>query len=266
MFLEKAAIVLIVLTSLWATVMQCTSVSYIVKGGEKPILQAELARSAEDLEAAVNNSATPSQRRDNINMVIRNTHLDYVFIALYWMTFLAISGVVARVSSRSVGIFTAALITVAAVFDLIENRALLKALHAGLPLPRFNDDMAAQAISNPSLVKWFFIFGTLLVVGTALLFGSKSPLVLRAAGVLFLAGGLLGFTGAGKYRPLLTSERIKQIGEAPPGLNGIQQTGLSMGLAALGLFILLAWLLYALKTGRELDSGTGVPMSASSGF
>ena len=124
---------------------------------------------------------------------------DWCLIPTYWVFFAGLGLLQDRSRrplARRLGPAVCCLITLAALFDVQENLAILRALECPWPdLP----DAAALAIRQPSLIKWASFFAATAL--SSLLFlgrrGDRGLLRLLAplSGLLFLAAGLVGTFG-----------------------------------------------------------------------
>jgi hypothetical protein len=87
---EKAVAIMIVALSVWAILMRVTT--NFEGPGSNRIMRLELSSDA----ASINQAVRGNGPRDiegvthNIQMVVRNTYMDFVFILLYWLTFLSL--------------------------------------------------------------------------------------------------------------------------------------------------------------------------------
>jgi hypothetical protein len=123
--------------------------------------------------------------------------LDFLFIALYLALFWILGGVEISAGfggSLFLGIAVRAAIVLAAVFDVLEDRAILRAV---------GDDSYAQPIRNFGVPKWVFFFLALILVSVLFLYlclrshdaGSLDRALAGLIGLLLAAGGLLGLAG-----------------------------------------------------------------------
>jgi len=84
------------------------------------ILRVELGSDSAQLNQAV---AGPDNDgiAHNIQMVVRNTYMDYLFILLYWLTIVSLAVLAGRMGKRVLAACAALLITGAALSDVLEN-------------------------------------------------------------------------------------------------------------------------------------------------
>ena len=189
---EKAVAILILALSAWAIVMWMAS---SFEGNEpNRILRVELGEDAAQLNQAV---AGPDNDAiaHNIEMVVRNTYMDFVFILLYWLTFVGLAMLAGRMGKRVLGACAALLITGAAVNDLLENGAILTAMR----VKPFTDAVAVD-ISEYSQWKWVFFFVASILLGLAIALNDRVSNVRRLSGGLFIASGVFGLLGIMRYR------------------------------------------------------------------
>lgn len=190
--IEKIASVLIVALWAWALIMW-TATSF--RGQETDrIMRVELSLDAASLNQAVS-GPDRSDVAHNMEMVVRNTKLDFGFILLYWLTFLSLAALAGRMGQRSLAICSALFITGAAVCDLFENGAILTAMRVKL----FTDPVAVD-ISEFSQWKWSGFFLASLLLGLALAINHRISTMRRVSGGLFIAGGVIGLFGMTRYR------------------------------------------------------------------
>jgi hypothetical protein len=190
--IEKIASVLIVALWAWALIMW-TATSF--RGQETDrIMRVELSLDAASLNQAVS-GPDRSDVAHNMEMVVRNTKLDFGFILLYWLSFLSLAALAGRMGQRSLAICSALFITGAAVCDLFENGAILTAMRVKL----FTDPVAVD-ISEFSQWKWSGFFLASLLLGLALAINHRISTLRRVSGGLFIAGGVIGLFGMTRYR------------------------------------------------------------------
>jgi len=189
---EKAVAIIILTFSAWAIVMWLAT---SFQGNEpNRILRMELGEDAAQLNQAV---AGPDNDAiaHNIEMVVRNTYMDFVFILLYWLTFVGLAMLAGRMGKRVLGACAALLITGAAVNDLLENGAILTAMR----VKPFTDAVAVD-ISEYSQWKWVFFFVASILLGLAIALNDRVSNVRRLSGGLFIASGVFGLLGIMRYR------------------------------------------------------------------
>jgi hypothetical protein len=126
------------------------------------LIELELANSSARFTCLIGPSSpfgATGIREHNLDVLQRNTHMDYLFIALYWSSFLLF----AWQGRGWLAALLAVAITAAASFDLAENSRLLggvKAMRKGLsefPVPGF-----------PSGIKWLLLSFAMLLLATLL--------------------------------------------------------------------------------------------------
>lgn len=193
--IEKAVAIFILAMSGWAILMW-TATSFQGNQSNR-ILLVELGSDAASLNQAVaaNGKNDIDGIAHNIKMVVRNTYMDFVFILLYWLTFVSLAVLAGRLGQRFLAACAAIFISVAAVGDLLENSAILIAMG----VKPFTDPVAVD-ISEYSQLKWASFFLALLLLGLAIALNRRVSNLRRASGGLFIAGALFGSIGIVRYR------------------------------------------------------------------
>ena len=189
---EKAVAILILAVSAWAILMWAAT---SFQGHDiNRILRVELGSDKAQLDQAV---AGPDNDgiAHNIEMVVRNTYMDYVFIVLYWATFLSLTVLAARMGNRILSACAALLISAAVLNDLLENGAILTAMK----VKPFTDPVAVE-ISEYSQWKWVFFFLAAILLGLAIALNHHVSHVRRWSGGVFIASGAIGLLGIMRYR------------------------------------------------------------------
>ena len=158
------------------------------------VLRVELGSGAAELNQAVRGTATDGVAY-NIQMVVRNTYLDYVFILLYWLTFVSLAVLAGRMGKRVLATFAALLISAAALSDVLENGAIMAAMRV-----RPFSDAVAVDISEVSQWKWAFFFLASILLGLAIALNRRVSRMRRQSGVLFVTSGVFGLLGIMRYR------------------------------------------------------------------
>jgi hypothetical protein len=156
-------------------------------------LRVELGSDAASLNLAVRGNS-PRDREGvahNKQMVVRNTYMDFVFILLYWLTFLSLPYRAGRMGRRFLAVCAALSISLAALSDLFENSAILAAM-CGKPFTALAVD-----ISEFPQWKWAFFFLPSFFLGLAIAMNHRVSTVRRASGGVFIAAGILGIS---RYR------------------------------------------------------------------
>jgi len=186
---------MILVLSAWAILMWAFT---SFQGNESDrILRIELGSDAASLNLAVQSAAGGDKQgvTGNIEMVVRNTYLDFVFILLYWLTFLSLAFLAGRLGKPFLAALAGLSITVAAISDLFENGAILTAMR----VKPFTDAVAVD-ISEFSQWKWAFFFLASALIGLAIAMNRHVSSVRRASGGLFIAAAALGLLGIVRYR------------------------------------------------------------------
>lgn len=194
---EKFAAVLIIAVSVWAIVMMAAT-NWQFKGSQRDrILLVELGSDAPSLQTAVQTGLRNDVEgvAQNIRLVVRNTYMDFLFIALYWLTFVSLSYLAGILGHRLLAALAAISISVAAVADVLENHAILIAMG----VRNFTDSVAVD-ISEFSQVKWAFFFLAMLLLGFAIVLNRHTSKFRRVTGAIFLAAGASGLLGIGRSR------------------------------------------------------------------
>ena len=192
---EKAVAIMILSLSAWAIIMWAAT---SFQGHESDrILRVELGSDAASLNQAVHGN--DDNDRDgiarNIQMVLRYTYLDFVFILLYWLTFLGLALLAGRLGKRFLAACAALAISIAALGDLFENGAILTAMRV-----RPFTDAVAVDISEFTQWKWSFFFLASFLLGLAIAMNHHVSTMRRASGGVFIAAGAFGLLGIARYR------------------------------------------------------------------
>jgi hypothetical protein len=116
-----------------------------------PVLEVETVRDVEDLRLTLGDA--PSADRETMRI---KTKIDFAFIASYAAFFVALGIVLARHGGwrRMAGVALAICAIAAAVFDVLENLAILAILDVRIAA---TTDTMLVAIRHPSTVKWSLI-------------------------------------------------------------------------------------------------------------
>ena len=194
---EKTARYLILAVMVWGLVMiASTNLEY---QGSQPnrILRLELGSDAGTLRQAVqaDNEKDFNGMAQNTELVIRSTHLDFVFILLYWLTFLSLAYLAGLLGKRFFATCSAIFISGAALADVLENRAILTAMQVR-PLT----DQLAVDISEFSEWKWAFFFLVCLFLGLAIALNHRVSQIRRISGGIFIAAAAFGILGLSRHR------------------------------------------------------------------
>ena len=194
---EKTAGILIVALMIWAVAMIAATNLQFQGSQSNRIMIVELGSDAATLRQAVQTD----DKRDltglvrNTELVIRNTQLDFSLILLYWLTFLSLSYLAGRLGKPFFAACSAIFITGAALADVLENRAILSAMH----IPKFTDQLAVD-ISELSEWKWAFFFLACLLLGLAIVLNHRVSSMRRMTGGIFIAAAVFGILGLSRHR------------------------------------------------------------------
>ena len=192
---EKVVAIFVIALSFWAILMM---VATSFQGSHSNrILLVELGADAASLNEAVQAAGKGDREgiAHNIQMVIRNTYMDLVFILLYWLTFVSLAYLAGILGQRLLAVCSAVCISFAAVADLLENHSILVAMH----VKTFTDAVAVD-ISEYSQVKWLFFFLAALLLGLAAALNRRTSDLRRITGGVFIAAGLCGLLGVSRSR------------------------------------------------------------------
>jgi hypothetical protein len=195
---EPRLFFLLIATIVWAVAMQIEAIGIVSANFQRPvscsyfvgnpIADAELAPNKEcfgEVVAQGNSQILPQ----NAQALRTNTHMDFVFIALYWGVMVCFAHVDWRGWSRVV----IGLVFVAAVSDGLENWRILSCARELLG----SGTVPGMLPRDFSLVKWVAFGLALAVLGAGRWFCEQGfwrrilPVVLFAAGAMTL-GGLVG--------------------------------------------------------------------------
>jgi len=189
---EKVVCFLIVALCVWAISMQVATNLQFQGSQSNRIMLVELGSDA----AALNLAVQANGPRDfdgiahNIRMVVRNTDMDFVFIPLYWLTYLSLAYLAGILGNRALAAAAAFSIVIAAVFDVLENGAILTAMG----VKPFTDAVAVD-IWEYSQTKWAFFFVSTLLLGLAMALNRRVSGFRRNCGWVFTAAGVFGIVG-----------------------------------------------------------------------
>lgn len=192
---EKLVAILILGLAAWAVLM--TLATNFRGSQSNRILLVELGSDAASLDQAV--QANGQTDRDgvahNIRMVVRNTYMDFVFIVLYWLTFVFLTYLAGVLGQRALAMCATLCISFAAIADVLENQSILVAMG----VTNFTDAVAVD-ISEYSQFKWAFFFLATVLLGLAIALNRHTSTIRRATGGIFIASGVIGILGIVRYR------------------------------------------------------------------
>lgn len=192
---EKVVAIFVIALSFWAILMM---VATSFQGSHSNrILLVELGADATSLNQAVQADGKGDREgvAHNIQMVVRNTYMDFVFILLYWLTFVSLAYLAGILGQRLLAVCSAVCISFAVLADMLENHSILVAMHV-----RTFTDAVAVDISEYSQVKWMFFFLAALLLGLATALNRRTSDLRRITGGVFIAAGLCGLLGVVRSR------------------------------------------------------------------
>jgi hypothetical protein len=151
-----------------------------VRGITNPVLAMEVVRNVSEVDAILSDSPSPDRETMRLKQ-----YADFGFIVCYAALFVAMALLLAP-QGRTIAILAAAFGLIAAIFDVIENLAILRVVDRSLNL---TTQAALNAIRYPSLTKWALVALAMGLLGfLALKAGSTG---LRIVGALNVVAGLL---------------------------------------------------------------------------
>ena len=161
-----------------------TNASHAFRGITSPFFAIEVARNPEEVDLVL--SDAPSADREAMRI---KRYADFGFIAAYAALYIAL----ARMFGGRFALAGAGLGVIAAIFNVIENLAILKILDVDLA---HTTQGLIDAIRYPGLIEWACT-SVALGIFAVLMIRTKRTL-LRIAGLFELAAALLGASGLAK--------------------------------------------------------------------
>ena len=158
-----------------------SNASQPARGIASPVVALQMARNVDEVDAVLGDAPSPDREAMRIKQ-----YIDFAFIAAYAALYIAL----AMMFRTRLAVLAAICGTAAAVFDLLENSAILRILD--VPLHSTTQAMI-DAIRHSGLAKW-----TLAFVASALfaaLFWRSRRWAMRAIAALNFAAAALGFYG-----------------------------------------------------------------------
>jgi hypothetical protein len=194
---EKTTGILIVALMVWAIVMMATTNLQFRGSQSNRVLLAELGADASSLNLAVqaNDKKDSDGVTRNTGLLMLNTRMDFLFILLYWLTFLSLAYLAGRLGKPFFAACSAICVTGAALADVLENRALLSAFS----VHPFTDQLAVD-VAEFSEWKWAFFFLACLFLGLAVALNHHTSRMRRISGVVFIAASVFGILGLSRHR------------------------------------------------------------------
>jgi hypothetical protein len=157
-----------------------TNASEPVRGITDPWIALQMARNVQEVDAILGEA--PSPDREVMRM---KQYVDFAFIATYLAIALVMSWALRR-RMKMAAIALAVCVAAVAVFDLLENLAILRLLPVGL---EDTTQAMINAIRAPSTLKWSLV--SLAMVLVAIFYLDARRWYLRLLGLLDLAAGAL---------------------------------------------------------------------------
>ncbi len=194
---EKIAGILILALMVWAIVMIAATNLQFQGSQSNRVILAELGSDASSLNLAVqaNGNGDSGGIARNRDLLTLNTRLDFMFIFLYWLTFLSLAYLAGRLGKPFFASCSAICISGAAVADVLENGAILSTLR----VHPFTDQLAVD-IAEFSEWKWAFFFLACLFLGLAIALNHHTSQMRRISGVVFIAASAFGIFGLARHR------------------------------------------------------------------
>jgi hypothetical protein len=155
-----------------------------VRGISNPVLAMEVVRNVQEVDAILSDAPSPDREAMRIKQ-----YVDFAFIGAYGALFVLMS-VLLMPEGRAAAIAAMILGVAGAIFDVIENLAILRVVDTSLDR---TTQAAIDAIRYPSLVKWALASLTLVLLG--ILFARRRGIGARIVGGLDVIAGVLGLVG-----------------------------------------------------------------------
>ena len=156
-----------------------------VRGISNPILAMEVVRNISEVDTILSDAPSPDREAMRIKQ-----YADFGFIGAYAALYLLMSMLLIR-EGRAIAISAAILGSLAAVFDVIENLAILRLTSTSISA-RTTQSMI-DAIRYPSLIKWTLASLALGLLGILAL--RTKGIGLRMVGALNALAALMGLYG-----------------------------------------------------------------------
>ena len=151
------------------------------RGISNSVIGLQMARNVEEVDDVLGEAPSPDREAMRIKQ-----YVDFGFIAAYAALYIAL----ARMFGSRLAWIAAICGVAAAVFDVVENFAILRILD--IPLQATTQGMI-DAIRHPSLAKWTLAFAASAMFGA--LFWMSRRWAMRAIATLNFAAAALGFYG-----------------------------------------------------------------------
>ena len=177
--------ILALLTLAWGKHMGQLNLDNLPGHYPNPVLAMELVRDGHDLNLLLLNDKATS-------FIEKQLGQDSLFIVLYVSLLGTLGHLTSRLSPGAIGkagLLASALIILAGLLDLLENRGMRNALATK---PGSADDALAHSIRYPSLGKWELFYLVVLLIGLLLTLKGSWLLI---PGVSLAASGIIGLSG-----------------------------------------------------------------------
>ena len=145
------------------------------------VVALQMARSADEVDDVLGDAPSPDREAMRIKQ-----YIDFAFIAAYAGLYIAL----ARMFRSRIATIAAICGVAAAVFDIVENVAILRILDVPL---RATTQAMVDSIRYPSLAKWTLAFAATALFGEAFWMSRLRPMQVIAA--LNFAAAAIGFYG-----------------------------------------------------------------------
>lgn len=165
-----------------------TNASHAVRGITNPVLAMEVARNVEEVDLVLSDAPSPDREAMRIKQ-----YADFGFIVAYAALYIAM----ARMFGSRLALAAATVGVIAAIFDVIENFAILRILDVDLA---HTTRGLIDAIRYPSLIKWAWSSIALGLFGLLMMRTPKPGL--KIAGAFAGIAALLGLCGLADNRLL----------------------------------------------------------------